>query len=1280
MPSDDSTSVAERRKYPRLPVRHAASLESDFAGTLNVVIENYCPGGLYASLMDQSAIAEHPAARHLDTGEEVAVRIDFDNPQASQTLPARVARIGELGFGLAFLSAQPDLSEALREVSQAQGFLSRTEAAPEKRSTLLHQVSELCDGFLSRHTRTCFENAKDSLLTAAADAPGDVGQTPFFEAMSLLRKHGEEIRSDFRAAVDAHFESFDTVQPIASIGSEEKTADEMSLVDEEEFETWLALSEIIAGVENRNHDQLHGLEARLSQMTGKGVNSRNNPLGPAVICHHFHQAINRQEFSHQPAQVLWRTFGKTVAAELRSLYREVNDLLMDAGILPNLVVAPLRPRRPAPRPVPGPEAPAEALAQPMENRAGAPAPAHGHPRHYPAEYADAYMAPPPATATTGSKIIDIQELLASRLKPRSAPVESGPPQPPFGLAELEQALADLQRAHDQDRRYPLGSRIDEALRRRHGLHSQRPLANKHAKAILLAQELLSTISDDSVVDPRAKEWIQRLEIQLLKMFLSEQDVLADPEHPARDLLNQLGRASIGKVQELNAREQQLVDKIDGIVDRLSEMQHPDRDSFADAAQQLETLLKRQHRLRSTQLKRVLEAAEGQQRLDQARAGVQALLNERFAGRQVPKPVLDLLRLGWRNLLDLAAVRAGPDGEECRDAMTVVEDLDRLLDAEAKPTDKDLTRSRELLKQIDERLTESRVDAADRSTLLKQLKELLPGPDKPPERQPERIDFRPERPPTPPEPDDADPENAHWLGMAKMLDKGSWLLFPAPDGTTQPIKLAWISDNRDRYVFVNRNGQKALEISPGELAEKLHAKQAQMVDQPDQPLVDRTWHGMVQTMHDQLAHQATHDQLTECLNRKEFERQIRLKLGESKLMHTQHIALQIEIDQFRVINNTSGHDAGDQLLQDLARTMRRQLGADGGLARLGGDTFAVLLPRTEPAPGHEVAEKLRRAITDHRTRWKRSKLKATASIGLVSIDRASESVSQVLNQMDSACSAAKDAGRDRVKSYQIDDQELSQRDRAMALVTELESALDSDRIELYGQRILPLSPGADGKHHFEVLCRMRAKDGSLVLPDEFVPAAEAYGRIHFLDEWVFRRAFAMLTESPLKSKVARLSLNLSAKTFGRPRFLAFVQRLFEETGLEPSKICFEITETAAISNLSRCTDFLRELRYLGCRFSLDDFGTGLSSFSYLKHLPVDYLKIDGSFVKDIASSTADYGLVRTINEIGHFLGKETVAEYVESEEVLEHLREIGLDFAQGFAIEEPRPLVEILEVK
>ncbi len=1290
MPPTNETSSKERRRHARLSVRHAAVLESPAAGSLQVVIENYCPGGLFASLMDESPIAEHPSGRRVGRGEQVTVRISYEDGGQHDEIVARVARVGEMGFGLAFLQLNQTVADRLSAVAERQGFSSDPEApqpGKEKRGHVVRQLASLAHRYLERHTKDTFEACKDALLTAAGDASGDLGQTPYFEAMSLLRKNGDHIVSGFVNRLDQHLNTFETLRPISNIGADTQEGEELSLVDDQEFETWLSVSEIIASAENRNNEQLHALDARLSEVTGKQINNRNNPLGPAALCHHFFEALETLELAHNPAQVLWRTFGKVFGGNLKSLYQDANKLLVEAGILPNLVFTPLRPRRaPGPRP-PAAQAPLPDAAAPSEGDAPA---GYAEDAGYAQQpgYAGDYLSTPPATAANTAKIIDLQQLLRRRGQgqPGAAPAggppaggapAAGPAPAAFGMEELHQALRDLQAAKQRDRQQNLSQRLGAALRKRFGQDDDRVVLGNPAEAVDLTEQMMDTIGNDSVVGPRAKGWIQQLEVQLLRMLMQEQDVINDPQHPARQVLNHLGQAVVSRAKEMTSREEKLINQIDHIVNDLSGLTDPDREAFEDAAKQLEKLLKRQHRLRATQLKRVLEAAEGQQRLEQAREKVQTALNQRFAGRQVPKPVVDLLKLGYRNLLDVEAVRTGVEGPDWDKAFSLVSSLDEKLADDYQPQENDPQTSAELLENISDRLSHVQADAAEQKDLLADLKKVLPGISE--ERaEAERVEFKADAPrETVPEPDDSDPDTAHWLGMAKMMDKGSWMLFPGADSQPQPIKLAWISDERDRYVFVNRNGQKELEISPAELADHFRDKKAEMIDQPDQPLMDRTYHGMVQHMHDQMAHQATHDLLTEALNRKEFERQIRLKLGESKLMHTQHIALQVEIDQFKVVNTTAGHDAGDRLLQDLSRAMRKQLSDDASLARLGGDTFAVLLARCEPAPGHEAAEKLRRAINEHRTRWKRRKLKATASIGLVAIDRSSESVSQILNQMESACSAAKDAGRDRIKSYQIDDQELSQRDLAMRWVTELESALDNDRIELFAQRILPLSSDSGGREHFEILSRMRTEDGELVQPNQFIPAAEAYGRIHYLDEWVFRSAFAMLNRSPRKDKIARLSINLSGKTFGRPRFLTFIQQLFEDTGVEPSKICFEITETAAISNLSRCTDFLRELRYLGCRFSLDDFGTGLSSFSYLKHLPVDYLKIDGSFIKDLVNSTADYGLVKTINEIGHFLGKETVAEFVESEEILEHLREIGLDFAQGYGIEKPRPLEDVL---
>jgi diguanylate cyclase (GGDEF)-like protein len=645
-------------------------------------------------------------------------------------------------------------------------------------------------------------------------------------------------------------------------------------------------------------------------------------------------------------------------------------------------------------------------------------------------------------------------------------------------------------------------------------------------------------------------------------------------------------------------------------------------------------------------------------------------------------MVDLLKLGLRTLLDLAAVRTGIEGDDFLESIGLIDDLRASLSAGRETEADDQKNSESLIERINETLIQANADAADRKQLKRQLETILPGlgGDSGPKTA-EMIPF-----PTPtesiltPDPEaaeDFDSDHALWLGRAKLMQVGNWMLYPSADGKTKPLKLAWVSEEHDRYVFVNRQGHRELEITPTELADQLKGESVDIIDQVDKPLMDRSAQGMMQHMHEQIAHQATHDQLTDALNRKEFERQLRLKLGESKLMQSSHVALQLDIDQFRVINSTAGHDAGDQLLRDVAKLLVQDLPDKGLVARLGGDEFAVLLPRSEMAPGHEAAETYRKSIRKHRTSWKRRKLKSTASIGLVSIDRDSQSVSETLNQLESACAAANDAGGDRVKSYQVDDEEMTRRDRAIGWVKALENALDAGRVELYGQRIISLDEN-DNKEHYEVLSRLRGADGEYIPPDDFVPAAEAYGRIHLLDEWVFRAAFEALANCERADEIERLSLNVSGKTFSQPLFVQYIKDLLNETGIHASKICFEITETAAISNLSRCTDCLRELRLIGCRFSLDDFGTGLSSFSYLKNLPVDYLKIDGSFVKEIVHSTADYGLVKTINEVGHFLGKKTVGEYVENEEILKRLKEIGLDYAQGFGIAKPKPLNEILD--
>ena len=345
---------------------------------------------------------------------------------------------------------------------------------------------------------------------------------------------------------------------------------------------------------------------------------------------------------------------------------------------------------------------------------------------------------------------------------------------------------------------------------------------------------------------------------------------------------------------------------------------------------------------------------------------------------------------------------------------------------------------------------------------------------------------------------------------------------------------------------------------------------------------------------------------------------------------------------------------------------------------GGDEFGILLEHCPEAHAIRIAEKLLEIIQNFRFNWEGRTFALGASIGIVFIDEFSGALSRVLSVVDAACYAAKDAGRSRIHIYREDDSTLVRRHGEMQWVSRVTEAVEQERFHLYYQLIVPVGLGKKEEGlHFEFLLRMEDPDGQMIPPGSFLHAAERYNLMPTLDRWVTQTAFNWLASR--KEQLGKLevcTINLSGHSLGNPDFMQFVLRKFDECGVSPEKICFEVTETAAIGNLMKATRFMSILKDRGCRFSLDDFGSGMSSFGYLKNLPVDYLKIDGVFVKDIADDPVDFAMVKAINEMGHVMGKRTVAEFVEKEAILLKLREIGVDYAQGYGIAKPRPLTEL----
>lgn len=434
---------------------------------------------------------------------------------------------------------------------------------------------------------------------------------------------------------------------------------------------------------------------------------------------------------------------------------------------------------------------------------------------------------------------------------------------------------------------------------------------------------------------------------------------------------------------------------------------------------------------------------------------------------------------------------------------------------------------------------------------------------------------------------------------------------------------------------------------------------------------------IECMTGEMSYQASHDMLTGLINRREFEARLEKAITDVRHNRRNHVLCYMDLDEFKVVNDTCGHVAGDALLQNLAKHLADEIRNTDTIARLGGDEFGLLLPLCNIDKAREIANNLRKTIKGFQFVWNKKVFDVGVSIGLVEINENMRTLNDILKAADSACYVAKDLGKNRIHIYQDDDIQLTQRLGDMHSSQAVQEALSEDGFVLYAQEICA-NHETDIKWHGEFLIRMLGEDDKIIPPNNFIPAAERYNLMVDIDKWVVSNAFTYIKKLEEKYNGAVLcSVNLSGQSICDEGFLKYIINKLNESNISPSSICFEITETAVVSNFFYAEKLLQILKGMGCSFSLDDFGSGLSSFGYLKRLNVDYLKIDGSFVKSMLEDEKDYALVKSINQVAKEMGMKTIAEFVENDELHNKLIEMGVDYSQGYGIAKPVPLSSLV---
>ena len=1309
----------ERRTHNRSSVRLDAVIHDQMHRTWGYIIEDFGFDGLRLGWKNKTPMPDSIGENDL---LDVKFSIEQEGENIEYHLKVKVVRILEAGLAVALFNPSLDAIAKLSKKQHQEGMYDNSgllSNLDKKSSNILEAVKQSFLKNLSHITEIFLPVVHDAMFQQAEQSSNNTEQALYFDAINTLNKAKTSLKSQFLKRLERQLNSCCTSKQIKQ-GDHNSDELELELIDQNDFESWLAVNQLIIHISPNYEQELLEIELRLAKLLQiENKEAMENPFSPEVIFNGFSEVIHKHFLNNDILLVLYHQFEKVVDNHLFDVYKEINQIFIDNNILPiidkkgfKIVKEPSADGKPSADREPSVDGGYSAQSAGGGHSMGGEYSVSEKPslnrEHASNNLSSAYMPPqiPPqqlspdliqtktgnqyqfqASSTHLSEINTIQnsvnlvptyQTLKELLSFQHGQALEKPSEDFFASEDYKNQLSILinnltqvqyKQANDVTINgitpFDLESLVEKCIDK--DVFSIE-IINEFEYTLDIIKRLFISIQDDSWLGSPVKKLLSLFQIPLLKVSLLHNDFFESWSNPARILINKLAMV------DFDDEKNSFYLKAHSFVLFILKNYDKDLIVFSKVQKILTELLELQATHYDKNVNQVISNWNAQQIVTNE-------LANRLAGKSTPRVIADFISYQWLPILVTTYLKHGQDSNQWSQYLQALDllilsmnedisdefiDKDVILFIIKQGLEENGQYNKKIIDDIEAFLAENgsaNVIVLDYETIIKLLINGYALSDKSALAKINK--------------GNTDAMAVTNKAIAKRLKVNDYLLFKqklnidSKEGSqVTRLQFIWGSDAQNVFVFSGKTGQQQAVFNLSEVISLLDNGQLTQTKHFDLPLLERSLYAILGDVHDNLAKETAVDKLTGLINQNEFIRLLKERLSQRHNKTPECTLCLIDIDQFSLINDTCGYEAGDKYIAEIAQIIRRNLAPDVICARYSTDEFILLLPDYSQEDALSLSEIQRKAISNYNFKWDEKEFALSASIGQVSIREFNE-VGVFIRAVVTAATIAKETGRNRVHLIEYDALELNYRQELQLWATKIDQMVKNNQLDIRCQRLHPILD-EETVQHYEMLLLVKDDNNQHMPPGKFIEAAELYNKMTEVDRWVIRYVFDWFSQHPEQLEImGGIAINLSGQSLNDVDFYSFIQEVFKQFPTIPhNKICFEITETTAISNMNHANNIIHLIKEMGCEFSLDDFGTGQSSYEYLKNLPVDYLKIDGVFIKDIASNPADKAMVKSINEIGHFLGMKTVAEYVENEEIVSILQDIGVDYAQGFGVEKP----------